>query len=49
MANYRIDERGYRLNPNVKPRDNVVIAAAEHRARKAKGSIKDQIENVLND
>ena len=46
---YQIDSRGYRLNPNCKPSENIYAQIAAHKAKQAKGTTKQQIERILAD
>ena len=49
MTHYQIDSRGTRINPNCKPSENIYAQIAAHRAKRAKGTTKQQIDSVLKD
>ena len=46
---YDIDPRGVRINPRCKPSENIYAQIAAHKAKRAKGTTKQQIEKLLND
>ena len=45
----QVTTKGIRVNPNLRTQDDVFVQIAAHRAKQAKGTTKQQIEQVLDD
>ena len=43
----QVNSRGVRLNPNLRPSEDVYQQIRKHKQRVAKGTTKQQIEQVL--
>jgi hypothetical protein len=47
IEQYEVTTRGIRVNPNLDPRNDIFVAIRKHQERLAKGTTKEQIEQVL--
>ena len=43
----QVNSRGVRLNPNLRRSEDIYVQIAAHKARKAKGTPKQQIDRIL--
>jgi len=46
---FQIASNGYRYNPRLKPSEDIHAQIAAHKAKQAKGTVKEQIEKVLSE